>query len=223
MESKKKSTGKSLESSSRAIQRAQARQGSQRNANDNAVQRANNLNHRLRSLRQQHDLSLDTLAAKTGLTKGFLSLVERGLKAPSISTLMSLSQAFGVSISRLFDDGSETREGYSLVRRANRKKFAREGSLYGYKYEALAFRKDRKLMEPFIVMPPRRMPLKSFQHTGDEMVFVLSGMVETQLGSEKIVLQAGDCLYFDASTSHRSRSLSTERAITLVVVSAPTR
>lgn len=223
MESKKKRPSRSLESSGRTMQRVRERRRAQHSDSDDAVQRANSLNHRLRSLRQQHDLSLAALASKTGLTKGFLSLVERGLKAPSISTLMSLSQAFGVSMSGLFDDGSETREGYSLVRRANRKKFAREGSLYGYKYEALAFRKDRKLMEPFIVMPPRRMPLKSFQHTGDEMVFVLSGMVETQLGSEKIILQAGDCLYFDASTSHRSRSLSTERAITLVVVSAPTR
>ncbi len=188
-----------------------------------AAPQAYNLNERLRSLRRQHEMSLDVLASRTGVTKGLLSLVERGLKAPSISTLMALSQAFGMPMSRLFDDDAGHRESYSLVRRSGRKKFAREGSLYGYKYEALAFRKDRKLMEPFIVMPPRRLPQRSFQHAGDEMVFVLSGVVETQLGKEKIVLEAGDCLYFDASLPHRSRSLSTERAVTLVVVSAAAR
>jgi mannose-6-phosphate isomerase-like protein (cupin superfamily) len=109
------------------------------------------------------------------------------------------------------------------MRRANRKKYAREGSLYGYKYEALAFRKDRKAMEPFIVLPPRRMPRRSFRHSGDEMVFVLSGTVETQLGTEKILLHQGDCLYFDASLPHRSRSISKERAVTLVVVSGPSK
>jgi transcriptional regulator with XRE-family HTH domain len=179
------------------------------------------LNERLRSLRLERELSLDTLATKAGVTKGFLSLVERGLKAPSISTLMALSRAFQVPISRLFDDASHDSNTYSLVRRANRKRYAREGSLYGYKYEALAFRKDRKAMEPFIVMPPRRMPRRSFQHAGDELVFVLTGVVETQLGSEKIILNEGDCLYFDASVSHRSRSMSNERAVTLVVVSGP--
>jgi transcriptional regulator with XRE-family HTH domain len=178
------------------------------------------LNARLRSLRLERDLSLDDLAAKTGVTKGFLSLVERGLKAPSISTVMALSRAFGLPISRLFEEASHAGNAYSLVRRANRKKYAREGSLYGYKYEALAFRKDHKAMEPFIVMPPRRLPRRSFQHSGDEMVFVLTGIVETHLGSEKILLNPGDCLYFDASVPHRSRSMSKQRAVTLVVVSA---
>lgn len=178
------------------------------------------LNSRLRLLREERQLSLKELAARTGVTKGFLSLVERGLKAPSISTLMALSEAFEVPIGRLFDGGESNGRGYSLVRRPERKKYAREGSLYGYKYEALAFRKERKLMEPFIVMPPKRTPRRFFQHQGDEMVFVLSGMVETHLDSERIVLNQGDCIYFDASTPHRSRSLGSDRAVTLVVVSA---
>jgi mannose-6-phosphate isomerase-like protein (cupin superfamily) len=133
---------------------------------------------------------------------------------------MALSEAFEVPIGRLFDGGESNGHGYSLVRRPERKKYAREGSLYGYKYEALAFRKERKLMEPFIVMPPKRTPRRFFQHQGDEMVFVLSGMVETHLDSERIVLNQGDCIYFDASTPHRSRSLGSDRAVTLVVVSA---
>src|SRR3954471_6006403 len=141
------------------------------------------LNERLKLLRRQHEMSLETLAGKTGLTKGFLSLVERGLKAPSISTIMSLSEAFAVPVGRLFDERRPDDQAYSLVRRKDRKKYAREGSLFGYKYEALAFRKDRKLMEPFVVVPPRRTPRKFFQHPGDEMVFVLSGIVETHLGS----------------------------------------
>lgn len=186
-----------------------------------SINGTDNLNERLRSLRRQHDMSLDLLARKTGLTKGFLSLVERGLKAPSISTLMALSAAFDVPMSRLFDEGSHAGSSYSLVRRSERKSYAREGSLYGYKYQALAFRKDRKSMEPFIVMPPRRIPRKFFQHGGDEMVLVLSGMVETHLGADRILLRAGDCLYFDASTPHRSRTVGSERAVTLVVVSAP--
>src|SRR5436853_120451 len=91
------------------------------------------LNARLRLLRQEHSLSLQELASRAGVTKGFLSLVERGLKAPSISTLMALSEAFDVPIGRLFDSGGGDGRGYSLVRRPDRRKYAREGSLYGYK------------------------------------------------------------------------------------------
>lgn len=153
------------------------------------------------------------------MTKGFLSLIERGLKVPSISTLLKLSQAYGISVSALLDTARAQEPIYSLVRRSERRKYAREGNPYGYRYEAIAFRKERKRMEPFVVQPPLRLPRSFFQHEGDEMVYVLEGDVEIHLDRERFLLGAGDCLYYDAATPHRSRSLGPERAITLVIVS----
>ena len=178
------------------------------------------ISQRLRQLRADRGLSLEQLAKKANLTKGFLSLIERGVKAPSISSLLRLSQVYGLSIGALLDDSRPDEPTHSLVRRDERKKFARDGSLYGYRYEALAFRKKRKRMEPFIVSPPLRVPRRFFQHEGDEMVYVLSGQIEIHLGSDKIRLTPGDCIYFDANTPHRSRSIGRERAQTLVVVDA---
>lgn len=179
-----------------------------------------NVSERLRALRTQHELSLEQLARRAGLTKGFLSMVERGVKAPSISSLMRLSEVYGLSIGGLLDDPRSGEPNYSLVRQTERKKYAREGSLYGYRYEALAFRKKRKRMEPFIVSPPLKAPRRFFEHQGDEMVYVLSGEIEIQLDAEKIRLAPGDCIYFDANIPHRSRSIGRERAQTLVVVDA---
>jgi transcriptional regulator with XRE-family HTH domain len=175
---------------------------------------------RLSAVRKEHGLSLGALAQRTGMTKGFLSLIERGLKAPSISTLLKLSQAYGISVSALLDTARSQEPIYSLVRRRERRKYAREGSPYGYRYEAIAFRKERKRMEPFVVQPPLRLPRSFFQHQGDEMVYVLEGEVEFHLDREHLLLQAGDCLYFDAAAPHRSRSVGPERAVTLVIVSA---
>jgi transcriptional regulator with XRE-family HTH domain len=177
------------------------------------------LGERLRRLRLQHELSLEALATATGLTKGFLSLVERGHKAPSISTLLKVSQVFKISVGGLLGEPRPAEPTHSLVRAGERRKYAREGSLYGYRYEALAFGKERKRMEPFIVSPPLRLPRKFFQHEGDEMVFVLTGRVEVHLGSDRVMLAPGDCLYFDATMPHRSHSVGSERAVTLVVVS----
>ena len=178
------------------------------------------LSKRLSAVRKEHGLSLDALALKTGMTKGFLSLIERGLKVPSISTLLKLSQAYGISVSALLDTARSQEPIYSLVRRSERRRYAREGSPYGYRYEAIAFRKERKRMEPFVVQPPLRLPRGFFQHQGDEMVYVLEGDVEIHLERERLLLRAGDCLYFDAATPHRSRSVGPERAVTLVVVTA---
>src|SRR6185312_15980879 len=112
-----------------------------------------NFSERLRDLRTRHGFSLETLAQKTGLTKGFLSLVERGLKAPSISTLLRLSETYSVSVGDLLDEQAPLDPPYSLVRRAEGRKYAKDGSLFGYRYEAIAFHKAQKKMEPFLVSP----------------------------------------------------------------------
>lgn len=180
------------------------------------------LSERLSSLRKERGLSLATLAQRSGMSKGFLSLVERGRKAPSISTLLKLSHAYGMPIGALFDAVKSRDPAYSLVRRSERIRYAREGSLHGYRYEAVAFRKEKKRMEPFVVSVPLRTPRKFFQHEGDELLYVLKGTVEVHLGGERISLTTGDCLYFDGMTPHRSHSIGTERATTFVIVSVRT-
>lgn len=122
-------------------------------------------------------------------------------------------------MSALLDTAKNGDPAYSLVKQDERRRYAREGSLYGYRYEAIAFRKQIKRMEPFVVLPPLRLPRKFFQHAGDEMVYVLKCQVEIHLDKECLQLSAGDCLYFDAAVPHRSRSLGSERASTLVIVS----
>ena len=62
------------------------------------------LGERLAALRRERGLSLTALALKAGVTKGFLSLVERGRKAPSISTLLRLSQAYAIPVGGLLDE-----------------------------------------------------------------------------------------------------------------------
>lgn len=198
--------------------KADGRKSAAGSAFDSVTAASFDLSERLRNLRGKHGLSLEAVAGRTGLTKGFLSLMERGLKAPSISTLLRLSHAYDMPVGALLDRSKPSEPAYSLVRRDERRKYAREGSLYGYRYEAIAFRKDRKRIEPFIVSPPMRTPRKFFTHGGDEMVFVLAGQVEIQLGKDHLLLLPGDCLYFEASTPHRSRSVGTQRAITLVAV-----
>jgi transcriptional regulator with XRE-family HTH domain len=171
-------------------------------------------------VRQQRGVTLEALAAKAGITKGFLSQIERGMKAPSISTLMRIAQVLGVGVGELFEDPRKQALPYSLVRHNERQRYAKEGSLYGYQYEAVAFRKAAKKMEPFIVFPPLRMPHKFFRHRGDEMVLVLSGRIQVDIDGELLDLRPGDCVYFDGSTPHRSRSVGKRMARALVVVSA---
>src|SRR5574339_988358 len=65
-----------------------------------------NIGERLRELREARNISMRTLATKSGLSANALSMIERGRASPSVSTLYKLADALGVSITSFF--GSET-------------------------------------------------------------------------------------------------------------------
>lgn len=173
---------------------------------------------RLRQMRRQRQLSLGALEAKTGLTKSYLSKVERGLTMPSIATMLKIARAFGVQVGQLFGEVTDE-QGVCVVRRHERKRMVRPGSKTGYRYEAIAHKRQQKRMEAFIMRPPREFEGdRLFEHEGEELVFVLKGRVEVVFTDRKIVLGRGDSIYFDGHLLHRSRSLGTRAAETLVVV-----
>ena len=57
---------------------------------------------KIRELRTANDLTLEELASRSELTKGFLSQVERNLTSPSISTLEDIMEALGTDLSQFF-------------------------------------------------------------------------------------------------------------------------
>ena len=58
---------------------------------------------RLRELRQDRHLTMDQVAEFTGLTKGFLSRVERDLTSPSVTSLIAICKVLGVSPGEVLD------------------------------------------------------------------------------------------------------------------------
>ncbi|MDE5413772.1 helix-turn-helix domain-containing protein [Alkalihalobacterium chitinilyticum] len=58
----------------------------------------------IRQLRQKKGMSLDRLSELSGVSKSYLSYIERGLQTnPSISVLEKMSQALGVELLYLIE------------------------------------------------------------------------------------------------------------------------
>ena len=68
---------------------------------------------RLRAVRQERGLTLADVAAGTGLTKGFISLLERNETTPSVPSLLKICGFLEVRIGSLFEEQA----GASLVTR----------------------------------------------------------------------------------------------------------
>ena len=58
----------------------------------------------LRKLRLAKELTQERLAGAAGLTTGYVNTVERGMQVPSLTTILKLAHALGVTPSDLLSD-----------------------------------------------------------------------------------------------------------------------
>jgi mannose-6-phosphate isomerase-like protein (cupin superfamily) len=82
-----------------------------------------------------------------------------------------------------------------------------------------------KTMRAFVVRPGQKSGRSTIMshHVGEEVLFVLSGTIEMQLGARREVLSSGDCVHFDSAIPHKLKSLSKEPASALVVIASTDR
>ena len=173
----------------------------------------------IKTLRLNKKMSLDELSHLTGLTKGYLSKIERSHKSPPLSTLNKIALTMGVDVASLLEENTEEVRDIKLaiVRRKERKKVVTKGSLYGYEYEALAYNKPGKNMEPFVISPASDKEV-TLQHDGEEFMYVLEGTHEFVYDGKKYILKTGDSIYFDSRIPHSGRSLGNKKAKILAII-----
>src|ERR1700739_3553664 len=73
-----------------------------------------------RAVKQQREalgFSLRTLAARSGISSSMISDIERGAKSPTVTTMVRLAEALGVSAASLVDGGPGPAPRISLLRR----------------------------------------------------------------------------------------------------------
>lgn len=175
--------------------------------------------NRVRQLRKERLLTLEALAERSGVTKSYLSKVERGHSTPSIAVSVSLAKALHVPVDNLFADATELAE--VTVTRAGERQVLSSDEEPGSRYEGIALQAGDKRMTPFMVYPPHDADPTPFRdHPGEEFIFVHEGHAELIFPSLTVTLGPGDSVYFKATTPHKVRSLDeAERAKLLLLVS----
>jgi transcriptional regulator with XRE-family HTH domain len=96
---------------------------------------------RIRSLREEKNLSQGDIQSRTGLLRCYVSRVENGHTIPSIETLEKIAQALGTPLYRLFYDGVDVPPPLALNLRKTHE------ALWGDEDEDMRdFRRIRKLL-----------------------------------------------------------------------------
>jgi transcriptional regulator with XRE-family HTH domain len=179
----------------------------------------NQIGPRIKHLRREKGLTLEVLAKRTGITKGYLSKIERGIQTPPISTLSRIAVALGIDMADFFT-ADRQRSRCTIVRQSEREPVRRSGRAFGYHYEAIAHSHPNKTMDPFVItLVPHATDHTVFSHPGEEMMLVLEGAMMFLFGEERHELREGDCVYFDSSVPHRGECLGDKEAKVLAVIS----
>jgi transcriptional regulator with XRE-family HTH domain len=173
---------------------------------------------RIRFLRKERRITLEQLAEQIGLSKGYLSKVEKSGKSPPVSTLGLIAHALGVTISSLLGEENISTP-ICIVRKAERPLIARGGTAFGYSYEAVAHKFPNKIMEPFVLTLPLNPKKKTlYRHEGQEILFVLEGTMRFFHGADEYIVEEGDCIYFESSYPHFGETVGDKEVKCFMVV-----
>ncbi|WP_437230094.1 helix-turn-helix domain-containing protein [Planctomicrobium sp. SH661] len=156
----------------------------------------------IRQLRTAAGITLTALAQKADLTKSTLSKIETGQVSAPISTFIRISDALGVRLTDIFVE-SKSDPPYVLTRKGKGKVITRDGSKFGYAYEALGLEISRKQFEPFLLTVHPGDDGPTFRHPGQEFIYMLSGKIEFTVGEDVLTLRPGDSLLFDPMQDHQ--------------------
>jgi transcriptional regulator with XRE-family HTH domain len=154
---------------------------------------------RLRELRLQRGLTLQELAAQSGLSKAFLSRLESGNRQASISAALTLSSIFRVSLDSLFEPPAAGVR-CTIIRAADMV----EKTVKGLKYAPLSNAVQLFNVQPLRVkVPPSRRGYRHYHHDGEEWLYVLRGKLTLSLAGKTFALEEGDAAHFESRLPHR--------------------
>ena len=165
------------------------------------------LGQRLQGLRREQGLTLELLAADSGLSAGYLSQIENGQAVPSLTALQVIAASLGADLATFFPDSSEAPT--RVVRASDRHGFRLERRS-GEEYAVLAQQVEGAA---FSAVYARHLPgagALPFRHLGEEFALVLSGRMKLTIGEQTHEIGPGEWAHYSSQHGHSAEVVSEE-------------
>ncbi|MDP3342484.1 helix-turn-helix domain-containing protein [Frigidibacter sp.] len=175
----------------------------------------------LRRLRKQSGMSLQALAAASGVSVGMISQVERGLANPSVRLLTALRRALNVSMQDLFGDAPAAGTPDSdppFVRRRENRPVINLGSIR----KELMTPPDRQNLQLMIlrIEPGGESGGRALSYPAEKGGFVMSGRLTLTVNDQRVELNTGDSFCFDSALPHSLCNTGDEPVEVLWIIGA---
>lgn len=169
---------------------------------------------KIKKARTDKKMTYDALANETGFSVDFLKKVEAGKITPPVGSLLQISRALEI------DSGDLLKEDEGRMQDRIRAYNKRTAS---YAYTTLTPGAENKHLKAFRIKIDALKDHEgvSYNHEGEEFVYVLDGTIEVVVGEHVNSLGPGDSLHFNSGIQHLLRNTGESDAELIVVIYNP--
>lgn len=170
----------------------------------------------LRRIREQRKLSLDGLAALTGVSKSMLAQIERGQGNPTITTMWKIAGGLKISFTQLLDRPEQDAEVVDLgtmpVMPEDDGRY-RNTPVFSYE-EARPFE-----IYSIEMLPGARLEAEPHAEGTQEYLLVSEGVVEVTVDGDVLAADPGHAVRFRADKGHAYRNVGEGTCRLVMVIS----
>jgi transcriptional regulator with XRE-family HTH domain len=188
----------------------------------------------VRSLRRQLGLTQAELAARIGRSPSYVSALESGATAPSLTTLRHIASALDTVVAAFFEEPPPAQGPVEpvpspnllrprVVRPATRKVLI-DPARGHIRWELLTPDLQRQLEVVHMSLVPGAVVGEEewLTHAGEECGVVLAGTLDVEFETERFTLVADDSICFASMLPHRIVNRSGEEARAIWIITPPT-
>ena len=180
---------------------------------------AAHLGSRIRALRHRQGLTLEDVAARSGVSRAMLSKIERGQNNPTLVVVVKIALGLGLTTSQLIS--GEERRKVSLTPRERRMVFRDQQT--GFERELLFPAFEGSSLEFVRHVLPQGVnsgTMPAHRHGADKYIVVERGTLRIAIQSDEYLLREGDTLYFECDEAHRFENAGEGACSYFMVISA---
>lgn len=172
------------------------------------------LGEKIKLLRQKNNLTIEELANRCELTKGFISQLERNISSPSIETLEVILEVLGTNLSNFFKQKKNKKFIYS-----SKEHYKIEQN--DYKIEWLITNAQVNELEPILIkIKPQGESERIMPFEGQIFGYVLKGTVLVFSGQKAQKAYIHDSFYLYGNNQHYLKN-ETNEIIEVLWISTP--
>ena len=159
---------------------------------------------RIKELREIEGLTMQDMALKTDVSLPEYENCEQGKSNLTFAFIYRCALALKVNVTDIIEGYSPELKNFTVTRNGAGQIVSKA---HGMTYYNMAYAFRNRIAEPLFVHSVYReesqgKDIELTTHDGQELDIVISGNLMVQVGSHKVVLGAGDTIYYDSSTPH---------------------